>query len=113
MTTPEKIQNKILSPESLGFKLSLWKFRDKKIVFTNGVFDILHLGHIDYLSKTADLGDLLIIGVNTDASTRRLNKGPGRPINNESQRCQLLASLFFVDAVILFDEDTPLELIRK
>ena len=113
MTTEEKIKNKILSPESLGHKLSFWKFRDRKIVFTNGVFDLLHLGHVDYLGKAAELGDLLIIGVNTDASVRRLNKGPGRPINSEEQRCHLLASLFFVDAVILFDEDTPLELIRK
>ena len=113
MTTQEKIKSKILTPESLTFKLSFWKFRDKKIVFTNGVFDLLHLGHIDYLSQTADMGDVLIIGVNSDASVRRLDKGPNRPINNEEQRCHLLASLFFVDAVILFDEDTPLELIRK
>jgi len=113
MTTREKINNKIITPETLGFKLSFWKFRDKKIVFTNGVFDLLHLGHIDYLSQAADMGDVLIVGVNTDASVRRLEKGPNRPINNEVQRCHLLASLFFVDAVILFDEDTPLELIRR
>jgi rfaE bifunctional protein nucleotidyltransferase chain/domain len=112
MTTQEKIKSKILTPESLSFKLSFWKFRDKKIVFTNGCFDLLHLGHVDYLSKAADMGDILIIGVNTDASTRKL-KGPNRPINNEEQRCHLLASLFFVDAVILFDENTPLELVRK
>jgi len=113
MTSQEKIKSKILTPELLGFKLSIWNFRDKKIVFTNGVFDILHLGHIDYLGKTADMGDILIIGVNTDESVRGLSKGPGRPINNEEQRCHLLASLFFVDAVILFNEATPLELIRK
>jgi len=112
MTMQEKIKSKILTPESLSFKLSFWKFRDKKIVFTNGCFDLLHLGHIDYLSKAADMGDILIIGVNTDASVRKL-KGSHRPISNEEQRCHLLASLFFVDAVILFDEDTPLELIRK
>lgn len=113
MTTQEKIKSKILTPDILSFKLSIWKFRDKKIVFTNGVFDLLHLGHIEYLSHTSDLGDLLIVGVNSDASVRRLNKGPGRPINNEEQRCNLLASLFFVDAVILFEEDTPLELITQ
>ena len=113
MTTQEKIKSKILTPESLSFKLSFWKFRDKKIVFTNGVFDLLHLGHIDYLGKASDMGDILIVGVNTDASVRRLNKGPQRPINSEDQRLHLLASLFFVDAVILFDEDTPLELIRS
>jgi rfaE bifunctional protein nucleotidyltransferase chain/domain len=113
MTTPEKIKSKILTPESLGFRLSVWNFKNKKIVFTNGVFDLLHLGHIDYLSQASDMGDILIIGVNTDASVRRLNKGPDRPINNEEQRCHLLAALSFVDAIILFDEDTPLELIRK
>jgi len=112
MTTQEKIKSKILTPEGLSLKLSFWKFRDKKIVFTNGCFDMLHLGHVDYLGKAADMGDLLIIGVNTDASTRKL-KGPNRPINNEEQRSYLLASLFFVDAVILFNEETPLELIRK
>jgi len=112
MTTQEKIKSKILTPENLSLKLSFWKFRDKKIVFTNGCFDLLHLGHIDYLGKAADLGDILIIGVNTDSSVRKL-KGSNRPISNEEQRCHLLASLLFVDAVILFDEDTPLELIRK
>ena len=112
MTTQEKINSKILTPESLRFKLSFWRFRDKKIVFTNGVFDLLHLGHIDYLGKASDMGDILIIGVNTDASVSKL-KGPNRPINKEVQRCHLLASLFFVDAVILFNEDTPIELIRE
>lgn len=112
MTSLEKIQNKILSPESLVYKLGVWRFQDKKIVFTNGCFDLLHLGHIDYLSKAADLGDVLIIGVNTDASVRKL-KGLNRPISDEKQRTHVLASLFFVDAVILFDEETPKELIRK
>ena len=81
------------------------------LVFTNGCFDILHLGHIDYLSKAADEGDVLVIGVNTDRSTQRL-KGPGRPINSEVQRARVLAALRFTDAVVLFDEDTPYELIR-
>src|SRR5689334_20953431 len=106
MTSLEKIKFKILTPESLRLKLGVWRFLDKKIVFTNGCFDLLHLGHIDYLGKAADLGDLLIIGVNTDASVQRL-KGSHRPINNAEQRTHLLASLFFVDAVILFDEPTP------
>ena len=84
----------------------------KKIVFTNGCFDILHSGHISYLRQAAVLGDMLIIGVNSDASVRRL-KGEGRPIVNEEDRMALLASLEFVDYVIMFDEDTPLELIRR
>ncbi len=82
-----------------------------KVAFTNGCFDILHLGHLDYLGKAADLGDKLIIGLNTDASVQRL-KGPSRPINNQEARAQMLAALSFVDAVILFNEDTPYELIK-
>ncbi len=112
MTSQEKILNKILTPETIALKLGVWKFQSKKIVFTNGCFDLLHLGHIDYLGKAADLGDLLIVGVNTDSSVQHL-KGRGRPINNEVQRLHLLASLFFVDAVILFNEETPYELIRN
>ncbi len=111
MNSLDKIKSKILTPETLSMKLNLWRFRDWKIVFTNGCFDLLHLGHIDYLSKAADLGDVLIIGVNTDDSVRKL-KGKGRPISNEEQRCHILASLFFVDAVILFSEETPYELIK-
>jgi len=107
----EFIQSKIFDAERLQRQISIWKFLGKKIVFTNGCFDILHLGHIDYLSKAADEGDILIIGVNTDRSTSGL-KGPHRPINNEQQRSMILASLHFVGAVILFDEPTPIELIR-
>jgi rfaE bifunctional protein nucleotidyltransferase chain/domain len=88
-----------------------WKFLRKKIVFTNGCFDILHLGHVDYLSKAADLGNILIVGVNSDASTSRL-KGPNRPINDEKQRTILLASMGFIDGIVVFDEPTPLELIK-
>jgi rfaE bifunctional protein nucleotidyltransferase chain/domain len=107
----EIIHSKILSGDRLQKQLSIWKFFGDKIVFTNGCFDILHLGHIDYLSKAADEGDILVVGVNTDRSTSGL-KGPHRPINNEEQRSMILASLHFVDAVILFDEPTPIELIR-
>jgi len=91
--------------------LAFWKFRDLKIVFTNGCFDILHLGHIDYLSKAADLGKILIIGLNTDDSVKRI-KGNGRPLNNENARAITLATFGFVNAVILFNEDTPYELIE-
>lgn len=90
--------------------LSLWRFKDDKIVFTNGCFDILHKGHIEYLAKAASLGTKLVIGLNTDASVKRL-KGDSRPINDENARALLLASLVFVDKVILFDTDTPRDLI--
>jgi rfaE bifunctional protein nucleotidyltransferase chain/domain len=111
MTRQEAIQHKILNPKELSQLLAYWNFKDFQIVFTNGCFDIIHLGHIDYLAKAADLGNKLIIGLNTDASTRRL-KGPARPINDEHSRAIILASFSFVDAVVLFDEDTPYELIK-
>ena len=98
--------------QSLSRHLNYWRFHEKQVVFTNGCFDILHLGHLDYLSKAADLGPVLVIGLNTDASVSRL-KGPGRPVNDQQSRAQLLASLFFVSLVVLFDEDTPYELIRQ
>nr|WP_262910325.1 D-glycero-beta-D-manno-heptose 1-phosphate adenylyltransferase [Rhodoflexus caldus] len=83
----------------------------KKIVFTNGCFDILHLGHVKYLEKARSFGDVLIVGVNTDESVRRL-KGPERPVNTEFDRAYLLAALSAVDYVVLFGEDTPYDLIR-
>lgn len=107
----EIIKGKIYNADQLRNTLNVWRLLDKKIVFTNGCFDLLHLGHVDYLSKAADLGDKLVIGLNSDASTAAL-KGPGRPITNEKSRSILLASLSFVDAVVLFDESTPLDLIR-
>lgn len=92
-------------------RLELWNREHAKIVFTNGCFDLLHRGHVDYLSKAADLGDKLIVALNTDQSVSRL-KGPNRPIQDEQSRLFIMASLTFVDAVILFDEETPYELIR-
>jgi rfaE bifunctional protein nucleotidyltransferase chain/domain len=83
----------------------------KKIVFTNGVFDILHPGHVDYLSKARDLGDYLVLALNTDSSVKRLNKAPDRPLNNEQSRAMVLASLACIDLIVRFDEDTPRELI--
>ncbi|MBK7028771.1 MAG: D-glycero-beta-D-manno-heptose 1-phosphate adenylyltransferase [Bacteroidales bacterium] len=97
--------------ESFLRLLSIWRFKSKKIVFTNGCFDILHLGHIDYLAKAAELGDILVIGLNTDDSVRKL-KGAGRPIQDEVSRAMTLASMRFVDAVVYFGEDTPYELIK-
>ena len=90
--------------------LSLWRFKDDKIVFTNGCFDILHKGHIEYLAKAASLGTKLVIGLNTDDSVKRL-KGDSRPVNDENARALLLASLTFVDKVIFFNTDTPRDLI--
>ncbi len=111
MQKTELIKTKIYSTQALKTKLNFWRFKDKKIVFTNGCFDLLHLGHIDYLSKASDFGDVLIIGLNTDKSVSKL-KGSGRPITNEKSRSAILASLFFVDAIVLFDEETPLKLIE-
>jgi rfaE bifunctional protein nucleotidyltransferase chain/domain len=104
--------SKITTLPQLTERIAAWKIDSKKVVFTNGVFDLLHLGHITYLSKAAELGDKLIIGLNTDASVKRL-KGESRPVNDQNNRAALLAALFFVDAVILFDEDTPRELISR
>lgn len=87
-----------------------WKNKNEKVVFTNGCFDILHLGHVDYLEKAKNTGNRMIVGLNTDKSVKKL-KGPERPINNEYARARLLAALAFVDAVVLFEEDTPLQLI--
>jgi rfaE bifunctional protein nucleotidyltransferase chain/domain len=99
------------SNEKLAKQVMSWQIHNEKVVFTNGCFDILHLGHIDYLAKAADLGDRLIIGVNTDSSVSSI-KGPSRPIIDELTRATKLAALLFVDAVILFGEDTPLTLIE-
>jgi len=112
MSKLEIIKGKVFRTEELRAILNIWRLLEKKIVFTNGCFDLLHLGHVDYLSKAADLGDKLVIGLNSDASTSAL-KGPGRPIIDQYSRSIMLASLSFVDAVILFDEPTPLELIAQ
>lgn len=106
------IQSKIArEKEELVSTLSEWRFKNEKIVFTNGCFDILHRGHVEYLAKAASLGSKLVIGINKDASVKRL-KGNTRPINAEEARALLLASLLFTDKIILFEENTPLELIR-
>jgi D-beta-D-heptose 7-phosphate kinase/D-beta-D-heptose 1-phosphate adenosyltransferase len=104
------IDQKILNAADLQRWLQRWRSFGKKIVFTNGCFDILHAGHIHSLRQAAGFGDILIVGLNSDASTRRI-KGPDRPINTETDRALILASLVMVDAVVLFEEDTPLQLI--
>ena len=90
----------------------VWRFEDKKVVFTNGCFDILHTGHLTYLAKARDLGHKLVVGLNSDASVTRL-KGPSRPINTLHDRAMQLASLSFVDAIIPFEADTPIDLIKS
>lgn len=107
------IKAKILEPKALELTLNQWRFKEEKIVFTNGCFDLVHQGHLDYLSKASDLGTKLIVGVNTDDSVKRLNKGENRPLQDEYSRALLIAAMHFVDLVVIFDEDTPLELITR
>ncbi len=102
---------KIVDWSSAFEHVSAWKAQGNRVVFTNGCFDILHLGHVDYLEKARALGDKLVVGLNTDASVKRQEKSPERPINDEYSRARLLASLFFVDLVVLFDEQTPYDII--
>lgn len=112
MSHKNQVENKIyLSLAAFSEKRAEWKDSSHKIVFTNGCFDLIHEGHLDYLCKAADLGDKLIIGLNSDASVSLL-KGSNRPILNERTRSLKLASFSFVDAVILFSEETPLSLIQ-
>jgi rfaE bifunctional protein nucleotidyltransferase chain/domain len=106
----DTLLQKVTNLPKLKDSVIRWRQSGKKIVFTNGVFDLLHIGHITYLSKAAESGDKLIIGLNSDLSVKRL-KGDGRPVNDEHNRALILAALFFVDAVVVFNEDTPLNLI--
>jgi len=105
-----KIENKIMSMENAKIQIKKWQNNDEKVVFTNGCFDVLHAGHIKYLFKAKSLGDHLVIGLNTDNSVRIL-KGKNRPLQDEQDRALILAALEAVDLVILFDENTPLEII--
>lgn len=111
MKSVQSIPYKIFTLQQLLAEVKRWRLKSQKIVFTNGVFDILHKGHIASLSEAASFGNILITAVNSDESVKKL-KGPGRPINDENARCMLLAALVVTDAVILFEEDTPLELIK-
>jgi len=106
------IQNKIVAQENIETLLKNWRSSNLKIVFTNGCFDILHRGHVEYLAKAASFGDVMIMGLNSDSSVRSI-KGPERPVQDERTRSLVLASLQFVSAVTLFQEDTPYELIKK
>jgi rfaE bifunctional protein nucleotidyltransferase chain/domain len=111
MTYSEIISAKIFSREELVRKVQRLQYFGKKVIFTNGCFDLLHLGHVDYLAKAKDCGDFLIVAVNADQSVKRLNKGDSRPIQNEHSRAMIIASLHVVDAVVIFNEETPYELI--
>ena len=103
---------RVLTQENLAGVVDAYKNQNKKIVFTNGCFDLLHIGHVTYLEEAKKRGDILIVGINTDASVRKL-KGPTRPIQNENDRAAILAALKSVDHTVLFDEETPLNLIKQ
>lgn len=110
MKTGNSLQNKILTLPELQKKIKQWRLVGKKIVFTNGCFDILHAGHIASFTEAVEHGDILIVGLNADASIKNI-KGENRPINNENARAIVLSSLTLIDAVVLFGEPTPLQLI--
>ena len=109
----EVILNKIGSIQDIAKRVDEWKIKGEKIVLTNGCFDILHVGHVTYLAQAAGLGTKLVVALNTDESVKRQGKGDDRPINPESARAQVIASLGQVDAVLFFNDDTPLQLIEQ
>ena len=107
-----EIHKKIKTFDEIEISVEHWKKNNLKIVFTNGCFDLLHYGHLHYLAAARDLGDRLVVGLNSADSVKRL-KGAHRPLNDELTRQHLLAALAFVDAVVVFEEDTPIELIKR
>jgi D-glycero-beta-D-manno-heptose 1-phosphate adenylyltransferase len=108
----EKTAGKIVSWTEAKAQVNFWKQAGQKVVFTNGCFDLVHLGHVDYLEKARNLGDRLVLGLNSDNSVSRF-KGPERPLQDENSRARVLAAMQFIDLVILFNEDTPLALITE
>jgi len=108
----KQVQNKIYSRKDVLHQVREWQQAGQKVVFTNGCFDLLHLGHISYLAEAATLGDKLVLGLNSDSSVKMLGKGANRPLQDENSRSLILASLQFIDAVVLFSEETPFELIH-
>lgn len=108
----EYILNKITSPEEAAFRIAACRVKNESIVFTNGCFDLLHEGHVTYLARAASMGQRLVVAINSDASVKRQDKGSDRPINPEQSRALVLAALGFVDLVILFEADTPIDLIK-
>jgi rfaE bifunctional protein nucleotidyltransferase chain/domain len=112
MARIQYLQSKLATITEAIQRVEIWRLKNNKIVFTNGCFDILHTGHVTYLAKSADLGTKLIVAINTDASVKRLGKGDDRPVNPEEARAFVLSALGFIDMVVLFDNDTPLEMIQ-
>jgi D-glycero-beta-D-manno-heptose 1-phosphate adenylyltransferase len=105
------LKNKLQGAAEMIRLISEWKLQGKTIAFTNGCFDILHAGHVESLLQAANLADYLVVGLNADASVKKL-KGENRPVNNQESRAMVLAALVMVDVVVIFEEDTPLELIK-
>lgn len=112
MTRLEYLKNKIVSPQQALSRIGIWKIKGEKFTFTNGCFDLLHAGHVTYLMNAAECSNRLIVGLNSDSSVKRQNKGPERPLNQEDARAMVLAALSSVDLVVVFDNDTPQELIQ-
>ncbi len=112
MSLISKVREKIINTDILALKVSKWKKNKMKVAFTNGCFDILHLGHLKILTKSKEFGDRLIVAINSDESVRKL-KGKERPVNDFQTRSHMLASFSFVDYVVKFSDDTPKELIQK
>lgn len=108
----EHIEHKIVDLTSAVSRAQMWRLKDNKIVFTNGCFDILHQGHVSYLAGAAQLGSKFIVGLNSDNSIKQLGKGDNRPVNNQDSRAFVLAALGFIDMVVIYDETTPLEVIK-
>lgn len=113
MKSLESLFNKIGSLQDIAKQVDLWKMKGEKIVLTNGCFDILHVGHVTYLTQAASLGTKLVVALNTDESVKRLGKGDDRPINSQDARAQVIAGLGAVDGVLFFNDDTPLQLIEQ
>ncbi|MFB6317694.1 D-glycero-beta-D-manno-heptose 1-phosphate adenylyltransferase [Saccharicrinis sp. FJH54] len=111
MNQTEQIVSKIQDWDQAGQTVKEWEKQGLKVVFSNGCFDLVHKGHVDYLARARNLGDRLVLGLNSDASVSRL-KGEGRPVVDEKSRAFLLAGFGFIDLVVIFDEDTPYELIK-
>ena len=113
MARIQYLQSKITTTSEAIKRIAKWRLQNDKIVFTNGCFDILHTGHVTYLAKAADLGNRLVVAINTDASVKRLGKGDDRPVNPEEARAFVLSGLGFIDMVVFFDNDTPFEIIQE
>ena len=113
MARLQYLQAKLVTISEAIQIVEIWRLKDDAVVFTNGCFDILHTGHVTYLAQAAELGNRLVVAINTDASVKRLGKGDDRPINSEEARAFVLSGLGFIDMVVLFDNDTPLELIEE